>query len=116
MNQNPANPSVTAPRSLSAHARRAALACLIVLPLLLLPSLLLGQPGVNGGWGSRSLLLLTGPAAIGATLALYALLLYVLDKLTLAGLRNGLFMLLTLLACVLLVLEASFWFALLFSH
>jgi hypothetical protein len=34
-----------------------------------------------------------------------------LDKLASAGLRNGLFMLLTLLVCVLLVLEASFWFA-----
>ena len=116
MSQNSASQLLLAPRPLSRHARRAALACLIILPLLLLPSLLLGQPGVNGGWGSRSLLLLIGPAAIGGTLALYALLLYLLDKLTLDGLRNGLFMLLTLLASVLLVLEASFWFALLFSH
>lgn len=105
-----------APRTLGRHARKVALACLIALPLLLLASLLVGQPGTNGDWGSRSLLLLTGPAALIPTALIYAGLLWLLDRLPSAGLRNGLFMLLTLLVCVLLVLEASFWFALLFSH
>lgn len=104
------------PRPLSRHARKVALASLIALPLLLLLSWLVGQPGSNGNWGSRALLLLIGPAAITPTALLYAGLLCLLDKLPSAGLRNGLFLLLTLLACVLLVLEASFWFALLFSH
>ena len=108
--------STSTPRPLSRHARRVLLLTLLALPVLLLPSLLLGQSGTNGNWGSRSLLLIIGPAALSATALLYAGLLWLLDRLPSAGLRNGLFMLLTLLVCVLLVLEASFWFALLFSH
>ncbi|BBF87985.1 hypothetical protein DLM_4425 [Aquitalea magnusonii] len=104
------------PRPLGRHARKVAIISLIALPVLLLLSLLIGQPGSHGNWGSRTLLLLTGPAALVPTALMYAGLLWLLDRLPSAGLRNGLFMLLTLLVCVLLVLEASFWFALLFSH
>lgn len=104
------------PPPLRRHAARVVRYSLIALPILLVLSLLVGQPGNNGNWGSRSLLLLTGPAALLPTALLYAALLCLLDKLASAGLRNGLFMLLTLLVCVLLVLEASFWLALLFSH
>jgi hypothetical protein len=113
MNDTTATPTI---RPLSRHARKVALFSLIALPVLLLLSLLVGQPGSNGNWGSRSLLLLTGPAALIPTALTYAGLLWLLDRLSSAGLRNGLFLLLTLLVCVLLVLEASFWFALLLSH
>ena len=109
--QQPARPAIP----LARHAKHALYACVLSFPLLLVLSLWLSTAD-SAPWGRRALLLLTGPGAVGATLAVYAGLLYVLGRIRLAGLRNGLFVLLTLLASVLLILAASFWGALLFTR